>query len=254
MCRCQSTQRRALNSGVGDVKIRRKGAHSSSSIRIKAAFGLNTEGKTARMRRISERVKSVWSKLALSELGSAGPAYVAAIEEKTGRPGEIFLVWPSSSPPGDAAALRLAGLLEYGLGPGGQGTQGPFDMRKFLLKSPLAQTSKGGERYIRVPLGSGGARGAHSRDGAGAMRTARGEGLRRLLTQPGHVTAGGRRLTPVHAPHQAVHVAGGPSSHGDRGIRTASTAGAAWVHPGHKPRGVALKVSRRLKQILRGLI
>ena len=65
MCRCQSTQRRALNSGVGDVKIRRKGAHSSSSIRIKAAFGLNTEGKTARMRRISERVKSVWSKLAL---------------------------------------------------------------------------------------------------------------------------------------------------------------------------------------------
>lgn len=76
---------------------------------------------------------------------------------------------------GVRVALRgfKSNLIEQGMGPGGVGTQGTYDARKFLLKPPFARV--GGVRrngYKVIPFSRGGISTVGRNYGAGARRAA----------------------------------------------------------------------------------
>lgn len=91
-------------------------------------------------------IQNAWKRRARSELtgGRTKTEYIQNIQLDLSSPEKVI--------------CRLVGFLpnlrEHGMGPGGIGTQGPYDVRKFLLKPKTnnIRTAKGGHLYLHVPF------------------------------------------------------------------------------------------------------
>ena len=171
-------------------------------------------------------------------------------------------------------ADKLVRSVEYGFGPGGVGTSGPYDMRKTLLTSPAAKMGRSG-KYLAVPMnmptrkmrgGQGGERAyrmarqltASVMSTGGGKNTRWGGGLPRGLTsklrstgrtvpgigfQPAHAT------DPTHGTRRFVPRAGGGAKYGS--FRTISQRGKPWVHPGIKAHRFIRKVARMVPAVVK---
>ena len=117
-------------------------------------FGLGAEENTKRMRILAEVIAAEWKDLAKERLKSTASAYIASIHIRrvTRRTCTVSLPGTGSG----KKASQLARIVEFGMGPGGIGTQGPYDVRKTVLKagtSKLRYNKKGGGMYVNIPFG-----------------------------------------------------------------------------------------------------
>lgn len=133
-------------------------------IDLRAIVRLDSYGIVTRFSALQSLVVNEWGRQARGTLGKTSRDYISGI-----RPGDVtrngFIVELVGTVPN---------LVENGMGPGGIGTTGPYDMRKFILKPGtrnLRRDSKG-RLYVNIPL-------EHSAasigmiGGAGALQEAR---------------------------------------------------------------------------------
>lgn len=229
---------------------------------LASVLRLDTAGEKARALRIATAVVADWKMEARQELNSSAAEYQKAIRiAKADEHGvSIELVG------------KIPNLVEQGMGPGGIGTSGPYDQRKFILKpgtSNLRHGAKG--MYVNVPF----------RRSAGQVREMGGQSaldmaykLSGVRSEGGRVkwpTSGMKRLPGGLAPkmkphHTADPLAGLVRFHKQysrttgrkqpsqfKSWRRISEGGKPWISPGVTPRHLAQKVSRRLPSLLKHL-
>jgi hypothetical protein len=223
------------------------------------------------MQRLVRKVTERWTRAARSRLGSRrANAYIRAMR-----------VEPTQH--GFRLALRStrAMMLELGMGPGGIGTQGPYDMRKVLLRpgTRSVRRSKDGHLYLHVPFrmtkakivalgGHGAYTAAHALQatttittGSGRRTVTWGRDLRTgkhsalpagmAMRQPGHATD---RLARTYKFHRLEHlVRGGPVRATYGNFRTISDGpkGKPWMHPGVRAHRIMLEVMRDAGRLMR---
>ena len=189
---------------------------------------------------------------------------------------EVVVELPGSSARGGNATL--ARIVEFGMGPGGIGTYGPYDVRKHLLTSQREGSSRirpsktGGSPYRIVNFDQSASALQESASGKDVMdifkaANERGErvfsadvGRQRTAwgaTIPAHI---GQRLKPHHA---ATGVAGGYLFGAEKGasgksetsrfstFRTASLSNTnpmAWQSKGVKPRRFGREVQKDVRE------
>jgi hypothetical protein len=99
-----------------------------------------------RKRAAAYAIQSAWKALARNKLTGkrSKSEYIGSIEVTDSVPDKISV----------ALVGTLANIREQGMGPGGIGTQGPYDVRKFLLRDTTKsiRRSKTGARYLHVPF------------------------------------------------------------------------------------------------------
>jgi hypothetical protein len=220
---------------------------------------LDTDGERSRARRIATAIVAEWKMLARSELDSSAQEYQRSIH--IGKADEH----------GISVELvgKVANLVEQGMGPGGIGTSGPYDVRKFVLKpgtSNLRHGAKG--MYVNVPFrrtaGAVRAMGGQSAlDQAYALRGVRSVGGRIKWPKSGK-TRLGPGLSPKLKPHHATdplaglvrfhkqysRTAGRKQPSTFRNWRRMSEGGKPWISRGVRPRNLAQRVARRLPLLL----
>lgn len=207
-------------------------------------------------RRVQAALAAAWAAEARASLGRSAKtvsAYVGAIQYAT------------SSNAGVELLGTFANMFEQGLGPGGVGTQGPFDLRDTLLK-PTTRSIRQGKRglYLNVPM-SMSAAAIKAAGGDAALRAA--QKLPATISRNGRTEWGGRLppgLAPkIRADHHSDPLAGlvrkeaGYSSAARAGSqstymkwRTISQNGKPWIHPGIRAAHIAEKVQAKLWAIL----
>lgn len=168
------------------------------------------------------------------------------------------------------AGVMLVGtypnMFEQGLGPGGVGTEGPFDLRATLLQSTTRSIRQGKRGlYLHVPF-----------DRTSAFVNAQGgnEAEYKFKTQKATISRGGKTewgdklppgLAPLAKPHHATDLLAGtyrnegvyskastpgPASSTGRAFRTISQGGKPWIHPGIRAAHIADQVMRDLGTII----
>lgn len=207
-------------------------------------------------RRIQMALQAAWAAEARAGLGRSSKtvsAYVSGIQ-------------PSTT---SAAGVELVGvfpnMFELGLGPGGIGTSGPFDLRDTLLK-PSTRSIRQGKKglYLNVPF-SMTAAAIRAVGGAAALKAAR--ALPATVSRNGRTEWGGR-LPPGLAPKQRAHHHSDPlaglvrreapysagAAPGSQSTyskwRTISQNGKPWMHPGIVAAHIADKVRAKLDAIV----
>lgn len=168
------------------------------------------------------------------------------------------------------AGVMLVGtfpnMFEQGLGPGGVGTEGPFDLRTTLLQ-PTTRSIRMGKKglYLHVPFDRSVAF-IKSQGGDEAAEKFRNLGA---TTSRAGKTVWGEKLPPGLAPKAAEHhatdlLAGtyrnegvyskastpGAASSTGRAFRTLSQGGKPWIHPGIRAARIADLVMRELGNII----
>ena len=165
----------------------------------------------------------------------------------------------------------LVRSAEYGFGPGGVGTSGPYDMRNTLLKSSSARVDRKGNKYLNVPMrktrqqivalgGSSAYKAAKSllasvRGSSGTAwggRLANPSGFaERIQKHARHVPGIGH--VPAHKTDPLANMyrfrAKRGSTYGT--FRRIAENGKPWVHPGVKARRLMRKVSRAVPRIVK---
>lgn len=231
------------------------------NIDLYQALGLDDKARKQRAKRIAAALWSRWRGLTRGLPGRYKSSYQSAMRLSV-RGSHVEL-----SLEGDT----LSGSVEYGYGPGGIGTQGPYDMRKTLLRSNSAKSGPKG-RYLSVPMGmttrklrgmKGGSRAYRmARQLASSVVSAGGNtkwggalprGLVPKLRAQGR-TVPGIGFQPPHATDPAhglrrVKRGGGSSRYGT--FRTISEGGKPWVHPGIKARRFIRRVSGMVRSVVR---
>lgn len=220
-------------------------------------LGLDAKAREQRSRRIASALWARWQGMVNGLPPRYRASYQAAMKLRTkGSHVELELQ-------GDS----LAGSVEYGFGPGGVGTQGPYDMRKTLLQAGGKGVKRGARgMYLNVPMGVSARKMRAMRGGEKAYRLARrlvstvmsrggntqwGGALPKGLTQklrprgrmvPGIGYQPPHATDPTHGARRYVQKAGAVrGSYG--GFRTISQGGKPWVHPGIKARRFIRKVA-----------
>jgi hypothetical protein len=234
------------------------------TIDFASLVGLDDRAKEKRSKRIAAALWSRWRGMARTLPSRYRQAYMSAMQMKVqGSHVEFSL-----------AGDKLARSVEYGFGPGGVGTQGPYDMRKTLLRSGgrSVRVSRRGDRYLRVPIGMSTRRMRSMPGGSRAYQAAR--QLEVTSRGPGGKLLGGRlpkgmtpklrpqgrrvpgigyvpphRTDPTHGLRRYSQGVSGGSTYGT--FRTISQGGKPWVHPGIKARRFIRKMSRQVKHVVR---
>jgi len=246
---------------------------------LRGIVGMRPSDKRRRMQVIAKVVLAEWAALARhSDLKSTKRAYIRSLRigEVTETKAEVILE------PGNAP---IVAMVEQGMGPGGIGTFGMYDLRAFLLKPGTSRLrrAKAGHYYLHVPFRMEskeiGALGGHR-----AVKAARALGPTTM--QPGQTgprTAWGQKLgagfAPNLRPQGYIHKRSGfhvrahatdplhgvyrflstySNSAGKvvqqaqyRKFRTISDAAKPWYHPGVRPRFFAAIVTSRFSDIVR---
>jgi len=156
--------------------------------------GIVPSGVSARrafLRTAAEAARAKWVEYAARTLHATRRDYVAAL--RVGYRGDRVRV-------GLAEDAKLANLVEQGMGPGGIGTYGPYDVRRFLLRGSTqnVRRTRGGKLYLHVPFRRMTAQ-IKALGGAQAMQAA--QQLTATLTAPNTTTAWGSRLPAGMAPN-----------------------------------------------------
>lgn len=224
-------------------------------------------------------IQNAWRAKARSQMrsGSTKTEYMRSIQLDLSDPKKVI--------------CRLVGMLpnlrEQGMGPGGIGTQGPYDVRKFLLRPNTSniKTAKAGHLYLHVPfdhsfkglpprvkkgLAANALEGAlrgfmpstsapgqgtqfGSRLPAGLSRRKRARDVR-LRDQFGRFTKFVQRAhaTDLHAGMVKMskkYAEATGSTH--RTFRTTSQKGKPWISRGVKAEKIAVQVAKDLPNVLR---
>lgn len=223
----------------------------ASIVRRSMPFGANVAS------RIQAAIQAEWAAEARQGLGRSAATvskYIAGLQ-------------PSAT---SNAGVELVGtfpnMFEQGLGPGGVGTEGAFDLRTTLLKATTRSIKHGKKgMYLNVPfdMSEGAITAAGGKD---AMKQAR--KLSPTWSFPNGRTQWGGRLPPGLAekakPHHATDPLAGivrrevaysdaaapGSQSGYRKWRTISEGGKPWIHPGFMAARIASRVMAKLDQII----
>jgi hypothetical protein len=116
------------------------------------ATGMDKRGKKARMRRLADAIVAEWSSIATTKgnmTSTLGP-YKRSIQVRTVTDKQVVVELPGRST--GSAVAQIARMIEFGMGPGGIGTQGNYDVRAFLLRSGTKAKSGKTGLYIDVPF------------------------------------------------------------------------------------------------------
>lgn len=235
-------------------------------------FGLHGEGRSARMRRVADVILAEWSSEARSELNTLAIPYVAAlaIREVTDNTCIVSLPGPGA----DSKVAVLARMAELGMGPSGIGSEGRYDIRKFVLKAGTNRLHFGKNGpFVHVPfdmsdedmLNIGG---KALRDLAQSMtptvtkgkKTVWGDRLTPKFTRTLIEAKVGASIAALGRVSGAVRLAstyskgkGGKAEQqttGYRAWRTMSWAGEAWWHPGIKAARLADRIRRQVPELV----
>jgi hypothetical protein len=234
-------------------------------------FGLDKKSRKARMRIIGDLIVAEWKAAArASGLRSTLKPYINAIAIEELSENHVRVALPGRSTPGGKAAM-LARMMEFGLGPGGIGTEGPFDMRAQILKAGTRKLRWGKNGpYVNIPFKMDAAKIAGF-GGRTAVKAA--SGLSASVSHSdlaGHRTAWGGKLGPQWAQKIKSHHKTNPlhglyrfkSTYSKKGgggstfgtFRRMSWAGQPWRHPGIKARRIGESVAKAIPAITRGLL
>lgn len=236
----------------------------------KRSLGLDLDSRRDRMNRIAHVILAEWGGEARRELRSTLPAYLKALGIREITENSCTVELPGMGTPSRVAVL--AQMVEFGMGPGGIGTEGAFDVRTFLLRD--------GRKHVNVPFSWNLALirefgGTGETSGAGVARMA--SKLKATTTSPEGRTLWGGRLPSGLAKKMQPHHVSDPLaglvrkastfSRKDgktvvqttdfRAWRRASWANrdpSAWLHRGIKARRLADRVASRIDDLVREVL
>lgn len=237
-------------------------------------FGGRAPGKR-RMRMLGDILVSEWAASARAAgLRSTLRPYIQAIGIRRVTEDTVVVELPGSDV--DRRVAMLARMVEFGMGPGGIGSEGPYDVRAMLLRSSTRSIRYGKTGpYVNVPFRMLTKR-IGSLEGGAAMAAARGLAAtrssgRRLVYggryQPGHNAPTGRiRRNPNTGHAHRVHLLANmvrlesTYSRGPTGARRQSTyqtwrrasySGQPWISRGIKARRLGEKLRARVPDLVR---
>lgn len=214
-------------------------------------------------RRIAAGILSTW----------AGQASTLGVSDRRASEYKRALT-PSTEVREDGATARVElggtfpNMLEQGMGPGGVGTQGSYDLRTFLLRASTRNIRYGKKgMYLNVPFDRTAAF-IKSVGGSEALKVAKGLAPTTSVQGPGgaDVTVWGGRMPAGSAPKLKDHHATDPLAAMvrrlgtySRGVqqstyrawRTISQGGKPWIHPGIAARRKADVVQAMMPEIIR---
>ena len=249
---------------------------------VLADFGLDPAGKRARLKRIGLVILSAWK----AQANGHSPRFRSAYKKALTVSQDDHSVTVTFGQGGEKD-LTLALMVEYGMGPGGIGTQGHYDVRKFLLTGgkgklrsgkngpykivpfsrTMADISKIGGKNLADKVAADSFRATVD---AGRHKTSWGDRLTRA-DLPGPLRASNEQRTDVagkgytafrHKSNilqgtvktQSRYSKGVKQTTGGKTFRVASWAGDPWMHPGIKAHQYGEVVRRKLSDLLDGVI
>tara|TARA_Y100000114_G_scaffold152868_1_gene171895 strand:- start:3519 stop:4265 length:747 start_codon:yes stop_codon:yes gene_type:complete len=232
------------------------------------ALGFTSDEARRRSQILADLVLAEWSAIARTKLNTSRAAYLRSLQVRNVTAHGFICGLPASP-----STAVLAHMVEQGMGGGGIGTSGPYDVRKFLLRESTRniRRTKAGELYLRVPF-------HHSKKETVAKYGAKiGRAMQRLratTTDANKRTRYGGRLPPNMVPKLKQHHVSDPlagmvrksSTYSRRGgqpvqqtsgyqtWRTASYANTrpdAWISKGIQARRIADDVMREMPALIR---
>lgn len=113
------------------------------------ALGFSSEGARKRSQTLADLVLAEWSALARKKLNTSRSAYLSSLQVRNVTANGFICGLPASP-----STAVLAHMVEQGMGSGGIGTSGAYDVRKFLLRDSTRniRRSKTGALYLHVPF------------------------------------------------------------------------------------------------------
>lgn len=233
---------------------------TTRSLNLIKALGLDKHSQEQRLKRIAAATWSRWRGLTNGLKPRYRGPYQAAMAVRV-QGTKIILTLDGGV---------MARSVEYGFGPGGVGTFGPYDMRRTLLKSPKAKMGPKG-KYMNVPMGMPTRKMRGMQGGERAYAAAKQLSLT-ARTKGGTLWGGslphgmtpklrpqGRRVPGIGyvPPHRNSPTDSLYRRRSGKGrsqyfsFRTISQGGKPWVHPGIKPRRFIRKVAKMVPAIVR---
>lgn len=228
-----------------------------------STLGLSQEAALMRVQTLAELTLAEWSSYARQGLSKTRQAYLNSLQIRNVTPRGFICGLPASP-----STAVLAHIVEQGMGPSGIGSSGPYDVRKFLLRSSTRKirTSKNGSMYLNVPF-------EHTKQSitqmGGQRAYRRAARLSPTISTSQGTSWGGRfpkNTVPKLQPHHAsdplagmVRLVSGYSARGGRlvaqtsGYRTwrrASMNGKPWMSKGVTARRYIDKVAQRLPALI----
>lgn len=115
-----------------------------------SALQLTRADALRRSQTLADLVLAEWSANARAKLNSTRPAYLQSLQVREVTENGFICGLPASP-----STAVIAHMVEQGMGSGGIGTTGSYDVRKFLLRNSTRniRRSKTGKLYLHVPFG-----------------------------------------------------------------------------------------------------
>jgi hypothetical protein len=237
------------------------------------AVGMNKAGRKMRMRRLADAIVAEWSATAATEgkMKSTLQAYKRSIHIREVTETSCTVELPGQNMDSTPNVAMMARMIEFGMGPGGIGTSGRYDIRDFLLKGKTARNVpfKSNTKMIQElgQLKNGGPGGQNTMNAAKALgaTTVRGgswvgpkmaAGFTRIMSNPhSKGQAGSQHATDRLHGLRKMRGKDGKTSRYITFRRASSSQGAGkWIHPGIEARHLAAKVMRKVPEIWRTLV
>lgn len=118
-------------------------------LRIRTALGFSRDAMKTRSASFASVVLAEWSALARSSLNTSRQAYLNSLQVRNVTDKGFIVGLPAS-----ASTATLALMVELGMGSGGIGTTGEYDVRTYLLRNSTRniRKAKNGSLYLHVPF------------------------------------------------------------------------------------------------------
>jgi len=233
------------------------------------SFGLDPDARKGKLRIIGEVIAAEWrAEARQAGLKSTLQAYVNSVG--ISRLDDMGVTISLPGPGASGKAAMLARMIEFGMGPGGIGTEGPYDIRTQVLKAGTRNLRWGKNGpYVNIPFGhsveSIEARGGErAKDAAAALG-----GTIHTFVLKAHTKWGGRlsqgyaaKIKPHHVTDPLHGLVRKASTYSKKGklqstyqtFRRMSWAGKAWMHPGIKARKIGARIAAKVPQLIAGII
>jgi hypothetical protein len=232
------------------------------------ALGFGPEEARRRSQTLADLVLAEWSAGARNKLNSTRAAYLRSLQVRDVSPSGFICGLPASP-----STAIIAHMVEQGMGSGGIGTTGPYDVRKYLLQASTRniRRRKDGGLYLHVPFGH---KAKDLKANYGSLIANAARRLQATTTDANRQTRYGGRLPSGRVPKlRSHHVtdplaglvrlastysrgAGGRARTQTSGYRTWRTASYsnthpdAWMSSGITPRRIMDDVSRELPTLI----
>ena len=166
--------------------------------RMVRSMGLTDQDAQRRSQMLADLVLAEWSSLARAGLRTTRQAYLNSLQVRNVTPNGFICGLPAAP-----STATLAHMVEQGMGAGGIGTSGPYDVRQYLLRASTRniRVSRSGGLYLNVPF-SHTPKSIEQMGGQSARQAAR--RLAATTTGPNGTSWGGRLgrgLAPRLKPH-----------------------------------------------------